>query len=285
MAFDTIIREYEVAAAIRSIHNHSIASLVVLLCDFLLTMDDEVGRIWPMKKGRFKWLYMFLRYIPLSTQILHQIILPDFSGNDTISPLACTLWQVYMIMLTRVINVALELVLVLRVAALFSNHRWVPRLLGCIMVVELLCAVPNAWENIGYYQYCILFILSPLVLIQAFASLIVQTTLICMTLCRVLIRDTRFWKTPVIFQVAWDGTIAYFVEMGLICCGFVMFKLHWHPAILFFWAVTVRSTCGTRLILNMARLRGQEEPQDSDKILFTTHIDVPAHFTLESGVY
>lgn len=285
MVSDTIVREYEVVAAIRSIHSHSIASLVVLLWDFLLTMDDEVGRIWPMKKGRFKWLYMFLRYIPLSTQIFHQIVLPHFFGNDTISPLACTLWHVYMIVLIQVINVALELVLALRVAALFGGHRWVPRLLGCIMVVEFLCAVPNVWENIPYYQYCILFILSPVVLVRAVASLVVQTTFICMTLYRVLIRDSRFWKTPVIFQVARDGTIAYFVEIGLICWGFVIFKLHWHPAILFFWAVTLRSICGTRLILNVAHLRGQEVSQDSDNILFTTQIDVPAYFTSGSGVY
>ncbi|KAI6108170.1 hypothetical protein F5141DRAFT_100717 [Pisolithus sp. B1] len=285
MVSDTILGGYEVVAATRSIHNHSAASLVVLLWDFLLTMDDEVRRIWPVKKRPLKWLYMFLRYFPLSTQIFHQIVLPDLSGNDTILPLACNLWHVYMIVLIQVINVALELVLALRVVALFGGHPWVSRLLGCIMVVEFLCAVPVAWESFRYYEHCILFILPPVVLIQAVASLVIQTTFICMTLYRILIRGSRFWKTTVMFQVARDGTIVYFVEMGLICCVFAMLKLHWQPAVLFFWIVTIRSICGTRLILNMARLRSQEVPQDNDDILFTTQIDVPAHFIPEDGVY
>lgn len=244
-------------------------------------MGDEVHCIWTMKGHPIKWLYFLLRYFPLFAQILHQIVFPDLSGRDTLSPIGCKLWHAYMIILIQVITIALELVLALRVVALFGRHRWVSGLLGCIMAIEILCVLPHAWTCIRYYQYCILYTLSPVVQIQAAAAVVVQTTLVCMTLCGIVFRDGGFLRTTIAFQIVRDGTITYFAIMALICCGFTMIKLHWYPATLFFWAVTVHSISGTRLILNMACLRGEELSQENENNIFTTLIDVSANFMPE----
>ncbi|KAI6006594.1 hypothetical protein F5J12DRAFT_782851 [Pisolithus orientalis] len=239
---------YEVVAAIRSIRSHSgcaqeimgcpVASLAVLLWDSLLMMGDEVHCIWTMKGRPIKWLYFLLRYFPLFAQILHQIVFPDLSGRDTLSPIGCKLWHAYMIILIQVITIALELVLALRVIALFGRHRWVSGLLGCIMAIEIL-----------YKQS--------------------------------YLETGGFLRTTIAFQIVRDGTITYFAIMALICCGFIMIRLHWYPATLFFWAVTVHSISGTRLILNMACLRGEELSQESENNMFTTLIDVSANFMPE----
>ncbi|KAI6042931.1 hypothetical protein EDC04DRAFT_866145 [Pisolithus marmoratus] len=283
MVSDTIIGQYDVVAAVRSIRSHGIASLVVLLWDLLLTMDDEVRWIWSMKKGHFKCLHMFLRYFILSAQIFHQIIFPDLSGDDTISPLGCKLWHAYMIVVFRVTIIAFELVLAFRVAALFGGRRWVSGLLGSVMAVEIVCAIPDMWTYIRHYRYCILFSVSQEAQVQGVAAVVVHTTIICLTLCRVFL-GTGFLKKTVAFQIARDGSIAYLVLIGLTCCGFIMIKSHGQPAILFFWGLTVLSICGTRLILNMVRLVSQEVPQGSENILFTTQIDVSIIFTPEDVV-
>ncbi|KAI6158614.1 hypothetical protein EDD17DRAFT_988746 [Pisolithus thermaeus] len=150
-------------AAMRSVYYHSLTALALSLWDFLMTIDKEVRYIWPMKKRHaFKWLYIFLRHFLLVVQITCQIA---FRLLPVASPPASHDYRTLLIIMALLVECAhftLEFILAFRVVALFGGRPWVSRLLGCLILVEIICCTPITllgFKNPGGVG--ILFQLSP----------------------------------------------------------------------------------------------------------------------------
>ncbi|KAI6003199.1 hypothetical protein F5J12DRAFT_838976 [Pisolithus orientalis] len=242
--------------AIRDVYYHS-------GWDCVSTLENEVRFIWPMRAGcTFKWLYLFLRYIPLFAQMRSHMV----SGSTLYT--LCKSWHMSMIGLVLFTSIAVEFILAFRVYALFGRQLWVTLLLGCLISAEASCAFLTLLSRylLDCDEECILFPILPISKVHGVFSLITESALITMTLLkRYAIVRAGFSKLPVVTMLTRDGTLAYLLMLALLGCSFVIVKLvGWPPLVMFF-----------RLILNMAQLsipRGTEYTDGG--ILLTSHIDI-----------
>ncbi|KAI6118009.1 hypothetical protein F5141DRAFT_596774 [Pisolithus sp. B1] len=258
-------------AAMRSIYYHSLAALALSCWDFLMTFGDEVHYIWPMKKRHtFKWLYIFHRYFLLTTQIAFQIALPLLPAMSSPTSHDCRVLLLVMTILAECANFALEFILAFRVFALFGRRPWVSRLLGCLILAEIGCCMPAILSGFKSFATGILYQLSPDVNIQTAFTIVVHSTLTSLTVAkRISIVGAGVIERNVISQFTRDGTVTYL----MVTATSAMRDLQ--PINLFFWALTVYSICGSRLILGMARIQDHMGalPED-ENVLLTTYIDV-----------
>ncbi|KAL4077586.1 hypothetical protein J3A83DRAFT_4214800 [Scleroderma citrinum] len=269
---------FDQAKAIRDVYYHSIAALSVLSWDCLSTFEDEVRYIWPMKiRYPFKWLYLLLRYLPLAAQISHQYILSSMS-SDQPCYLQCKIWHMYMIALVLFTSAAVEFILAFRVYALFSRQLWVALFLGCLILAECCCAFVTLWSRfcIQFVQACIFFPLLPVSKIHGCVSLATQSMLVTMALLRRFVSfRARFSKLPIVIMLIRDGTVTYLTMLGLLGCSFVIVQLAgWQPVVMFFWTATMQSACGSRLILNIARLPKSPSHQGDRGVMLTSQVDL-----------
>lgn len=265
-------------AAMRNIYYHSLATLTLSFWDFLMTFGDEVHYIWPMrKKHAFKWLYIFHRHFLLAAHIACQITLPLLPAAS--SPTARDSRTLLMVMtiLIECANFSLKYMLALRVFALFGRRPWVWRFLGCLILVEIVCCIPTTFSSFQSYAGGMLFQLSPDVNIQMALTIVVHSALISLTVTKhISIVGTRGIGRKVISQFTRDGTVTYLMVTGLNGLGFALSTVRDLQAIiLVFWALSVFSICGSRLILGMARIQDHMGAlREDDNVLLTTHIDV-----------
>ncbi|KIK18593.1 hypothetical protein PISMIDRAFT_684034 [Pisolithus microcarpus 441] len=267
------------ARAVRDVYYHSVAALSVMSWDCLSTFEDEVRYIWPMRVGyTFKWLYLFLRYIPLFAQISTQYILSRMVSGTAHNDI-CTSWHMSMIGLVLLTSVAVEFILAFRVYVLCRRQLWVTLLLGCLISAEGSCALLTLWKRylLDRDEACILFPVLPISKIHGVFTLATESTLITMTLLkRYAIVRAGFSKVPIVTMLTRDGTLAYLLMLALLGCSFVIVKLvGWPPLVMFFWTAAMHSACGSRLILNMAQLPSPKGTEHNDgDMLLTSQIDV-----------
>ncbi|KAI6014176.1 hypothetical protein EDC04DRAFT_2755811 [Pisolithus marmoratus] len=85
---------------------------------------------------------------------------------------------------TQCTTFTLQLILAFRVFALFGRRPWVLRLLGCVILAQLLCRVPLIISDFESYGSSILFRLSPKTNIQMAFGMAMHSTLIILTVIK-----------------------------------------------------------------------------------------------------
>ncbi|KAI6118007.1 hypothetical protein F5141DRAFT_596790 [Pisolithus sp. B1] len=253
-----------------------VATLALSFWDFLTTFEDEVCYIWPMKKRHaFKWLYIFHRHFLLVVQITSQIAFPLLPAVSSPTSYNCRALLTVMTVLVECANFTLEFILAFRVFALFGRRPWVSRLLGCLILGEIICCMPTSFSGLNSYAGGILFQLSPDVNIQMAFTMVVHSTLISLTVARhISIGRTRGNGSNIVSQFTRDGTATFLMVMGLIGLGVATSAVKdLQPIILFFWALTCHSICGSRLILMFFLLRTRIDIQTSEPgyLSFSVH--------------
>ncbi|KAI6120346.1 hypothetical protein EDD16DRAFT_895796 [Pisolithus croceorrhizus] len=233
-------------AAMRSIYYHNFATLALSFWDFLITFGDEVRYIWPMKKRHaFKWLYIFHRHFLLVVQITSQIAFPLLPAVSSPTSYNCRALLTVMTVLVECANFTLEFILAFRVFALLGRRPWVLRLLGCLILGEIICSMPTSFSGLKSYAGGILFQLSPKIKIQIAFTTVVHSTLISLTVARhIAIGRTRSNGSSIISQFTRDGTATFLMVMGLLGLGIATSAVKdLQPIILIFWALTCHSIC------------------------------------------
>ncbi|KAI6113422.1 hypothetical protein EDD16DRAFT_1134196 [Pisolithus croceorrhizus] len=233
-------------AAMRSIYCHSFATLALSFWDFLMTLGDEVRYIWPMnKRHTFKWLYIFHRHFLLVVQISSQIAFPMSPAVSSPTSYNCRTVLAVMMILVECANFTLEFILAYRVFALFGRRPWVLRLLGCLILGEIICCMPTSFSSVKSYAGGILFQLSPDVNIQMAFTTVVHSTLISLTVAKhISIGRTRNNGGNIISQFTRDGTATFLMVMGLIGLVVAISAVKdSQPVILLFWALSCYSIC------------------------------------------
>ncbi|KAF4617305.1 hypothetical protein D9613_006278 [Agrocybe pediades] len=101
-----------VVADAQLVDRFTVASLVFLLWDVIITLEDEVRLVWSQKWNSMKVLYIVVRYFSTLAQIpllLKGTILPvpfRYTRSD------CFKWQLYQIFSALIIVAALDAILI-----------------------------------------------------------------------------------------------------------------------------------------------------------------------------
>ncbi|OAX38425.1 hypothetical protein K503DRAFT_691598, partial [Rhizopogon vinicolor AM-OR11-026] len=242
-----------------------VSSLVFLLWDIVVTSQNEMKHIWSKPwNSFFKWLYLYLRYVSLAAQIFHQFAVPYLNSGLALRS-NCVAWYAYTAILVQLHITAFETILAVRVYALFNRSRIIAIILGSQMTVEyilLVVMVGIYFPRITIIPYCLLsappyqIVYHTQVLLFSTVVLITQATLLGLTLFKHTLAKRAGWgRTPLFSLVVRDGTAAFFIVcvIFLNTASFCQLRDE-RTVVIFFWIVSIISSCGCRLIVNMQSL-------------------------------
>lgn len=143
----------------REVNYHLVSSFALQLWDMVVTSRSEIEHIWPTPWNSFsKWLYLFLRYLSLATQIFHQFAVPYLNSGKALQS-SCFAWYVYTAIMAQFQISTVEIILAFRVYALFNRSRRIAIILGSLMTLEwivLMVVVGGYFHRIPSIPYCIL---------------------------------------------------------------------------------------------------------------------------------
>ncbi|KAL4268503.1 Chitin synthase export chaperone [Pleurotus pulmonarius] len=235
----------------------SAASLAFLVWDILITTDDEVDLIWPKPWSMAKFLYLHIRYMPVLVQIAITFVGTQISASFHYTTHDCYIWQIFQGVASVSIIVAVDIILILRVIALYKGHWAIKLSVGILFFTEIVCmgvGLALAIPGIQFGPNCSTTDIPQSLLIYGAGSLLFQITLFLLTAVRFgkAVRD-GWGRVPLVEQIMRDGTWAFFLLAAVVIAqaGFYGLKNHAFAALLYGWLLTTFSFVGYRVLLNL----------------------------------
>ncbi|KAJ7729508.1 hypothetical protein DFH07DRAFT_994922 [Mycena maculata] len=248
-----------------------------------------------------KFLFFFIRYVPLFVQIsILAIGSPELTPQFHFTPHDCFIWQVYQGVAAILLFSAVDYIIILRVHALYHNHPIVRKLVLVSygleitgMVVGLALSLPG----IQFDEICVVTGVSDTLLIYGQvictrqlvrvlqngrgSTLLFQTFLFGLTVFKFVRALRDGWgDTPLVSLVIRDGTWAFILLFAAVAGDASLYGLknHTFAGILFGWLLTVFSFSGYHVFLNLDRLSAgpslpmSQTSTNASPIQFTTRI-------------
>ncbi|KAF4567486.1 hypothetical protein EYR36_011108 [Pleurotus pulmonarius] len=159
------------SVAIQIVNCVGVSAIAFILWDICITMDQEVERIWSEPWTRTKILYYICRYLPVtlmaSTLPAGALKPPEitYTYHD------CFIWQLYQLSATMMIFLSVEFVMLLRVEALYNQHRFVCLTLRTLYYVEMILMIIGIGTSMPKFRYdttCLAVGLPPTAIIFAY---------------------------------------------------------------------------------------------------------------------
>ncbi|KAF8957508.1 hypothetical protein BDZ97DRAFT_103729 [Flammula alnicola] len=131
----------------------TLAGLVVILWDVLVSCRKEYYFIFRSPKTRVKWLYLFSRYYGLASQIAALIVVLGPLSNVPVKPRTCEGWFYFQMANNMSLLGVVEIILVLRVYALYQKNLIVGGILTFAVLLEIAANIYNSIHNIPQLDY------------------------------------------------------------------------------------------------------------------------------------
>ncbi|KAF5322483.1 hypothetical protein D9619_001549 [Psilocybe cf. subviscida] len=283
-----------IAIGAQAVNRSSVASLTFLVWDILITFDDEVKHMWARSWSYTKVTYFIIRYLPMLVQISTLLVGSELTPHFHFTPHDCFIWQVYQGVASVVIIALVDIVLVLRVHALYHGDRRVRVVVGVCFLFEIagmISGLALTLPGIQFDNLCVVTGVSGFLIIYGASSIIFQFLLFGLTLIKFVQAVRAGWgDVPLIKQLARDGTWAFFLlfiaYVGQL--GLYGLKNHNYAGVLYGWLLTAFSFCGYRVLLNLHHLaeqaqgasRSSRRTRGTDtNVDFTRHLESTAPFT------
>ncbi|KAI1783215.1 hypothetical protein LXA43DRAFT_357012 [Ganoderma leucocontextum] len=224
-----------------------VAALTLLTWDVLTTLDDEVKLIWRSQWTLPKVLYLFVRYFSLITLILDNI--------RNVFP--CMPWLVSEILATLLVELAAQVIIILRVYAIYATKTRVLRvMLGgfavqvTLMTVSLGISMPKIMAGF----YCKAADLPAEMVLFSTASIVYETFLFGLMMVEVTKGGKDdFGDATLMTVLVRDGTLAYVGIFSVMLLNTILFTMAPTTLVLigFPWVLAIVGVAGSRLILNL----------------------------------
>ncbi|KAI0032022.1 hypothetical protein K488DRAFT_19590, partial [Vararia minispora EC-137] len=245
----------------RLISTRAAAATAFLVWDVLITLDDEVELIWSRPNAfRTKWLFLFVRWFAVFLQLSLIFVGTDVAASLHYPARACTIWYVYQEAATQALIAAVEIVLMIRVQALYLRSRCVTYTLYALFAAEnvgMIVALVRVVPGVEFDSACVVT-RSPFGLVYFAAAFgAFETILFGLTLAKFVSALYHGWgDTPVLALLVRDGTWAFFLVFAalVINAAFYLGASNALSATAYQWLLTAESLAGARLILNMLSL-------------------------------
>jgi len=114
----------------------SYIALTSLVWESIITFPDEYDRIWKVELRLTKSLYLFIRYFALTAQIVNHFLNMHFLSMPYIRQCHCRSWFGFQSMSVQLLYNALEIVLMMRVYALYDRSFTTGILLMTLFIAE-----------------------------------------------------------------------------------------------------------------------------------------------------
>ncbi|KAF8965431.1 hypothetical protein BDZ97DRAFT_1812133 [Flammula alnicola] len=264
----------------------SLASVVCLLWEHALTISHEYTYVWKSKLTITKWLYLLLRYVPLICQVTNHIVATILFSKLSLSTSACAVWFAYQSVYFQITICLFELVILVRVWALYNKDRQVGVFLGLVFVSEVSVMTYAAVhlnslleydgtclvENTPVHASIILWYIYEFICHNCYVGsrmfsitpIVVQAMIWVMTWYKQA-NPSKEWQAPsyhkIVSTVFRDGLVVFL----LFCTLFTVpttYSLRVHSLTHSVWSLltTILSVAGCRVIINMQTLKLNRPP-------------------------
>ncbi|EDR10468.1 uncharacterized protein LACBIDRAFT_325117 [Laccaria bicolor S238N-H82] len=285
-----------------------IGALATQIMEFFHCFADEVEYIWQFvnplspqhhspfihsSSGRISfvtYLYAWSRYFPLIAQIVNLVFM-EIAQSPSAHDHTCLMGFITKAVTAQIATTCVELILLVRVHALYNRSRKSGILLGLVFItgfalevtsdIRVIKSVIDSPNNIcmppPYERLA-------LALFAAGVGL-VQSTLLFMTVSKVILGRKLGWgRTPLVSLMLRDGVIVFALLIGehydrypfsrvlsssqVVVTLIITFEIAQNMEVLkwnaiFSWYVSLLSIVGCRVIMNMRRL-GPQHQRSSD---------------------
>ncbi|KAI0673168.1 hypothetical protein C8Q78DRAFT_1166511, partial [Trametes maxima] len=248
------------------------AALALLTWDILTTVDEEVRLIWSSEWTFPKALYVFVRYYSLASLTIQNVRVA----------VPCVPWLVFQIMSTFLVEAAVEIIIILRVYAVYAAQPKIMRimLLGfgiqiAVMAISLglsINKVKTGWD-------CKAADLPTEMVLYSTASIVYEAFLFGLMMYGVVKGAKEgFSDTMLLNTLIRDGAVAFIAIFSIMLTNTILFTLA--PSTLvtlgFPWLLAILGSAGPRLILNLRAKHANSIGGPSS--LTDLHFTIPAHF-------
>ncbi|TFK67619.1 hypothetical protein BDN72DRAFT_960863 [Pluteus cervinus] len=263
----------------------AVGALALLSWECIITVRQEHWYIWRNPSKVIKSLYLFSRYFALSSLLFGFFFMIHVCSDDLARPETCRVWFGFLVFGTQLLLMCIEILLMLRVYALYERRRLVG---GCLTAVFCGC---NAAEGVfgmrsllasSFDSNCLATTTPQDVALYAAFLLFTQLVIFGFTAFKRRSAITRGWlRAPIIQVTARDGILMFVGVAGLVIASvpyamFVEAVAHY----IYPWISAFLSIGACRLIINMQRLQRRSlspatstSPPDST-VEFTTDIEI-----------
>ncbi|EDR11583.1 uncharacterized protein LACBIDRAFT_293173 [Laccaria bicolor S238N-H82] len=250
-----------------------LGSLVFLLYEIVITFDDEVNLIWS--------------YFALAAQLANRSIESAIRSNLYLDTELLRDWFSCQVVVATILMIAVELVLMARVYALYKKSMCI----GGVLLVLLLGEVLTVLIGIAMtapgkdFEAKNLLVNSPSAYTSfGIAAAITQFTILVLTLVKYRTAVKGGWgNAPIMFVMVRDGIVAFVILLVVTMMTIIVTMLpNEYAPVGNSWFLSIVACAGSRLIINMQNLPTQSCSESSTclSIQFTTlSPDSDAHFT------
>ncbi|THH32558.1 hypothetical protein EUX98_g1612 [Antrodiella citrinella] len=186
----------------------------------------------------------------------------------------CTRWHAYQAAAVVALTSAVELVLVVRIYALFNRRKiiiipilvlWLIETTG--MVISMVFAVPR----MQFFGPCMIAYATPVLMGYWMSALAFESILFCLTIIRFL-QFTPFHRKQgtLLYVFIQDGTWVFIVTFILMLINGIAIHTHLHThlhaplsGVCYQWAVSGFSCAGSTMLLNLRRFAHHHTNPDS----------------------
>ncbi|KAK7685362.1 hypothetical protein QCA50_011727 [Cerrena zonata] len=225
-----------------------IAALSFLVWDILISLGEEVEYIWLTPWAPLKLLFFFTRYYSL-------IVLTILNSRT----LTCKQWIVIEATSAVVLELAVEILLILRIYAMYSERKYILRTVVGLLVVQIIIMITTiavSMPRVTTTPNCIGTVIPVEMVAYSVTSILYEAFLFILaivkfrsaskiglakiSLLRVLVRD-NMWTFLAILVVMIMNTVLFTIAPATLA------------AIGFPWALATLGALGPRLMLNVRR--------------------------------
>jgi len=249
-----------VAAAAQAVNRSSIAALAFLVWDILITTDEEIKFVWPRPWSYNKAIYFFIRYIPVMIEVSVLPIGTELTPPFHFTPHDCYIWEVYQAVAVSLVLAVVDMILILRVYALYHGNVVMRRIVPSFFLIEIVGMVVGltmSLHKVTFNDLCLVTNAPRTLIIYAAAAILFQAMLFTVTIYKFILAVRDGWgDVALIVLLIRDGTWAFFLLFFGYTGHVVLYALHdgAYAGILYGWILTIFSFCGYRVLLNLYNL-------------------------------
>ncbi|KAH7904194.1 hypothetical protein BJ138DRAFT_953218 [Hygrophoropsis aurantiaca] len=235
----------------------SISAISFLFWEYCVTFHDEVEYIWSKPwKAPIKWLFLLTGYVGLGAVIGNRFT--GIGGNNP--TISCRGFLTFQVTTTEFLVCCVELILMIRVHALYNRDNRMAVLLALLFVAGVVVAViglSSTVPNSYYNEICAVVRVETPLAYFSLSTLMAEGILLILTVIKCIrtFRETRH-SIPVITLMLRDGTMCFLAIMTTLIPTSLLLVVK-HGAFVSFmapWFIAVLSCAGCRLIINMQHL-------------------------------
>ncbi|KAH7920927.1 hypothetical protein BV22DRAFT_1132697 [Leucogyrophana mollusca] len=241
----------------RPLTSISISALCFLSWEYCITFGDEVKYIWSKPyDSPIKWLFLLTRYVGLGSLVGNRFI--GIGGNNP--TISCRGFLTYQVTMSEVLVTLVELILMIRVHALYNRDRRIAAFLALLLAAGKVVAIIGLDSTVStshFNEICGVTRIDTPLAYFSFSTVMVEGILLILTLVKCIrtFQATRH-SIPIITLMVRDGTMGFLAIMSILIPTslFLVVKHGAFVSIMTPWFLAVLSCAGCRLIINMQHL-------------------------------